>query len=134
MEVFELICDQIATSDKGLTHICGTFKVSSRQFYRHLKGEENAEKLRMYQRAREEQADFLADQILAIADDSSRDTIRSVDANGVEREVENKEWTTRSKLRIDARKFIASKLKPKTYGDKLELNGNLDQTITVSFE
>jgi len=34
--------------------------------------------------------------------------------------VENTEWTNRSKLRVEARKWVAAKLKPKKYGDKVE--------------
>lgn len=89
--------------------------------------------LRSYVRAREEQADFLAEEILEIADDGSNDlmTITKGDASY---ETENKEVTNRSKLRVDARKWIASKLKPKKYGDKLDLNHEGGQTIVVKFQ
>ena len=35
----------------------------------------------------------------------------------------NGEAVQRSKLRVDTRKWVASKLKPKKYGDKLTLDG-----------
>jgi hypothetical protein len=41
--------------------------------------------------------------------------------------VENKEWTNRSRLRIDARKWVASKLKPKVYGDKTDITSGGEQ-------
>ena len=47
-------------------------------------------------------------------------------------EVENKEWTNRSKLRVDARKWVASKLKPKKYGDKLDVDANVEGTIKIT--
>lgn len=131
-EVFEAICDDIATSDIGLVNLCKRHGVSSRQFLRHVA--DSPEKRQIYERARDEQADFLADQILEIADDGSKDTITITDpVTGKTREIEDKEWTARSKLRVDARKFIAAKLKPKKYGDRIEVDGTLDQTITVSF-
>jgi hypothetical protein len=65
-------------------------------------------------------AEKLADEILEIADDGSNDfmTITKGDASY---EVENKEWTSRSKLRVEARKWLLSKLEPKKYGDKLDV-------------
>lgn len=87
-----------------------------------------------YARAREDQADFLAEEILEIADDGNNDTKRI--KKGKEFiEVENTEWTNRSKLRVDARKWIASKLKPKKYGDKVDVTTAGEQinkvTVTV---
>lgn len=69
-----------------------------------------------YARAREAQADAMADEILAIADETERDTIET--ENG---ERANNEWIARSRLRVDARKWLASKMAPKKYGDKLDV-------------
>ena len=69
-----------------------------------------------YAHAREAQADTLADEIVDIADDGSRDY--AVDEQG--RQIVDHDHITRSRLRVDARKWIASKLKPKKYGDKVE--------------
>jgi hypothetical protein len=59
-----------------------------------------------YARAREDQADSHADQIIEIAD--------------------TEEDPNKARIRIDARKWVASKLKPKKYGDKLGLSGDGD--------
>lgn len=74
-----------------------------------------------YARAREEQAESLADEIIDISDESYND--HDIDDNGNVRV--NNEAIQRSKLRVEARKWVASKLKPKRYGDKLtqELTG-----------
>lgn len=56
-----------------------------------------------YAQARVASADRLADEIVAIADDESLDP---------------KSRT----IRVDARKWVASKLKPRAYGDKLDLS------------
>jgi hypothetical protein len=69
-----------------------------------------------YARAREAQADFLADEILAIADETERDTIAAENGDRADNE-----WIARSRLRVDARKWLASKMAPKKYGDKLDV-------------
>jgi hypothetical protein len=67
-----------------------------------------------YARAREAQADALADEILDIADDGLNDSYEDEDGN----RRTDYDVIARSKLRVDARKWIASKLKPRVYGDK----------------
>jgi hypothetical protein len=69
-----------------------------------------------YARAREEQAEALADEIIAIADEKTGDV--RVDSEG--REQPDHEFIARSKLRVDARKWVASKLKPRKYGEKIQ--------------
>jgi len=76
-----------------------------------------------YVRAREVQADVLADEILEISDDGTNDTY--VDEEGRPRT--DYDVIARSKLRVDARKWIAAKLKPKTYGDRQQV----DATVTT---
>lgn len=76
-----------------------------------------------YARAREAQADSLADELLDIADDSTNDWIDRETRSGRIIRVVDEEAIGRSRLRVDTRKWIASKLKPKKYGEKLELGG-----------
>lgn len=74
-----------------------------------------------YARARRLQVDHWADEIVAVADDGAGDTW--VDEDGNERV--NHDVIRRSELRVDTRKWLMSKLKPGTYGDrsKVELMG-----------
>lgn len=72
-----------------------------------------------YEEAKAEAADFLAEEMIEIADDGTNDYITKKNNDGSEYEVVNSEHIQRSRLRIDARKWIASKLKPKKYGDKV---------------
>lgn len=75
-----------------------------------------------YARARELQADAIADEILDIADDGSNDWMERHNSDG-----ENIGWqfngeaARRSQIRIDARKWMAGKMRPKKYGDKAQL-------------
>lgn len=73
------------------------------------------ERIQQYARAREAQADKFAEEILAIADDGTNDTY--TDANGLVRT--DQEVIGRSRLRVDSRKWLASKMFPKRYGDKV---------------
>lgn len=71
-----------------------------------------------YARAREAQADTLFDEVLDIADDARNDWMerRGEDDAGWQA---NGEHIQRSKLRIDARKWMAGKLAPKKYGERI---------------
>jgi len=79
-----------------------------------------------YAKAREEQADTLADEIQAIADEPPAEI---VDDKGISRT--DSGWVTWQKNRIDARKWVASKLKPKKYGDRQILAGDAESPIEV---
>jgi len=68
-----------------------------------------------YTRAREAQADTLADEIVDIADDGKNDVILTEDG----KEIINHDVVARSRLRVEARKWVAAKLKPKKYGDRI---------------
>lgn len=76
-----------------------------------------------YTRAKEEQADTLADEIVEIADEKDYE---KVEIDGVPLAVKfDSTAVARNRLRVDARKWAASKLKPKKYGDKVsqEISG-----------
>ncbi len=68
-------------------------------------------------RAREIGFDAIADECMAIADDSSRD-LKIVGED--EREVCNTEFVQRAKLRIETRLKLLAKWDPRRYGDKVE--------------
>lgn len=76
-----------------------------------------------YARAREDQADTLAEQIIDIADNVENDTNEDGSVN--------QDNIQRARLRVDARKWVASKLKPKKYGDRQEIVGDADKPIIV---
>lgn len=77
-----------------------------------------------YVRARERSADTLAEECVIIAD-SVKDAGQFDSAR-----------VNAARLRVDARKWVASKLKPKTYADRLETvtSGALTVTHTMSDE
>jgi hypothetical protein len=73
-----------------------------------------------YAHAMMARCDFWADEILEISDDSSGDTV-TVTENGREVEKVDHEHINRSRLRVDSRRWLMSKLAPGKYGDKVEL-------------
>ena len=80
-----------------------------------------------YTRAREEQADTLADEIIQIADEQP-EVVAVVDKKTgalIEHKLDGAflQW---QKNRIEARKWTAMKLKPKKYGDKIAVGGDPD--------
>ena len=72
--------------------------------------------------------DALADECIAIADDSGND--KQVLDDG--REVTNNEVIQRSRLRIDTRLRLIGKWRPKKYGDKMQLSGDADNPIAIT--
>lgn len=87
--------------------------------------------VQQYTRAKEESADALTDEMLDIADDASNDWMERQNSDGSTYEVVNGDHIQRSRLRIETRKWIASKLKPKKYGEKLTHEGNPDNPISI---
>lgn len=85
-----------------------------------------------YARAREAQADTLADEILDIADDATNDWMerKNADDQPIGWQL-NGEHVQRSRLRIDSRKWFASKLAPKKYGDKLDIDAKTNGKLTM---
>lgn len=77
-----------------------------------------------YAQAREAGMEALGDEILQIADSQEGDIIKTEDG----REIVNHDAIQRAKLRVDTRKWIMSKIAPKKYGDRLDLNhsGSID--------
>jgi hypothetical protein len=114
IELFDSICEKMAYSDNGLVKICKEFDINAKTFYDWINNDETLRN--KYARARELQADYLADQIIEISDDGSNDTIKT--EAGVE--LTNHEVIARSRLRVDARKWKASKLYPKKYADRID--------------
>ena len=119
-ELAAYICEQVAAG-RSLVSITREPGVPSYQtIMEWLKAHSDFEA--MYRQAREDQADTLADEILSIAD-SVKDAGPTDSAK-----------VNAARLRVDARKWVAAKLKPKVYGDRVEaaLTGavTVEHTIT----
>jgi hypothetical protein len=82
-----------------------------------------------YACAREDQADTYSDQIVDIGEEIPMMVITDEDGKVTKRI--DPAGINRNRLRVDARKWVASKLKPKKYGDRQILAGDKDAPIEV---
>lgn len=137
--IMDIVCAAIATSNKGLKRICDAAKQTDPNFPHKctiMDWLRDSEELsNQYARAKALQADFLVDEIIEIADDDSQDElfVGGDDESGEgARRVANNEFIQRSRLKVDARKWVASKLAPKKYGDKQIIAGDPDNPLLVS--
>ncbi len=119
----DAICAAIAVTPKGLDHISKSHPdfPSADTIYKHRNDSEDfAVK---YARAKASQVLRFADEIIEIADDSSRDMKEVEITEGVKVKQLDREHIERVRIRIDTRKWLASKLAPKIFGDKLAHTG-----------
>lgn len=129
--IFDAVCEHIA-SGKSLREIARIDGMpATTTIIRWLAAPENDAMRAQYARAREAQADAIFDEILEIADDGTNDWVTRQRSDGSTYEAFEAEHVQRSRLRIDARKWMAAKLRPKVYGDKLELDGNVGITVVL---
>ncbi len=120
------ICERIAGGE-SLRLICADAKMPGKTTVMRWLADNGLPEFRdQYAHAREAQADHFADEILAIADDGSNDTYTTEDG----REVVNHDYIQRSRLRVDTRKWLMSKVAPKKYGDKMNVTGQMQVQIT----
>lgn len=97
-------------------------------FYRWMNS--HPELRELYARAKDDQLDLIEDEILEIADDATNDFMEIETKKGT-KVVFDKEAVMRSNLRIEARKWLMGKLKPKKYGDRTTLAGDPEQPVEV---
>jgi hypothetical protein len=135
-ELADEICGQLSDG-VSLRSVClAEGMPRPRTVFRWLRLHEEFRK--QYTIAKEESADALTEEILDIADDGANDWMKSNDKDNPGY-LYNGEAVARSRLRVDTRKWIASKMKPKKYGDKIETavtgpdGGPVEHHHTVGF-
>ena len=120
-DMAENICEQIANG-KSLRAICAEDDMpSATTVFKWLN--ENQDFSEQYARARDRQADYYFEEIVEIAD--------SVEADSAA--------VAKARLQVDARKWTLSKLAPKKYGEKTELDvkssdGSMTPTVRLDAE
>lgn len=111
-DLADQICEELAIG-RSLRSVCGdegmpTVKTIFNWFRKY------PEFLQQYARAKEESADAMAEEILDLSDGAI-----SVIKGGPEKKSSALAQAVR--LQVDTRKWIMSKMKPKKYGDKLDV-------------
>jgi len=83
-----------------------------------------------YAKAKAECSDALVEEILDIADDGANDWMETHDPKNPGWRF-NGEHFQRSRLRVDTRKWIASKMKPRKYGEKMDVTSDGERIQVV---
>ncbi len=115
-ELGDFICNIIATTSMGLPNICESYDFLPWPSTVRKWRLEYADFSAKYARAKLAQADILAEECLEIADSSTAENYNA------------------DRLRIDTRKWLASKLLPKQYGDKLLLEEKTEENVRLKEE
>jgi hypothetical protein len=111
-ELAQKICKRIMDGE-SLRQICESKDMPDRTTV-HDWLSKNEDFSHQYVISREIQADYYADDIIAEADKAT-----------------DRDSAAAAKVKVDARKWVAAKLKPKRYGDKLDLDQTIDGKITI---
>lgn len=113
-EIATKICEQLSHG-KSLRTVCLAEEMPSLQtvynwFSKH------PDFVEQYARAKQESADALAEEVLDIADDMPKKIVGNDKSDSARVMAE--------RARIDTRKWLMSKMKPKKYGDKIDMTTN----------
>lgn len=120
----DAICERLANAE-SLRKICLSDDMPCQTtVFKWLS--QNPEFAKQYAHAREAQADALFDECLDIADDGTNDWMGDDDKY-------NGDAVQRSRLRIDTRKWMAGKLRPKVYGEKVLHGSDPDNPLPQGF-
>lgn len=114
-EIAESICERLAAGET-LRAICRDDGLPSEVTVRRWAMGDTEGFSAQYAKARELGYHGMADELVEIADETTFDTLRGSEDQP---DKPNHEWITRSRLRVDTRKWLLSKALPKIYGDRL---------------
>lgn len=123
------ICERMAAGET-LNKICADQKMPAESTVRLWALDDRDGFSAMYTRARELLCAFWADEVIAIAD-STEEGHESVTKADGSVETRSGDMLHHRRLKIEARKWLLSKLTPRQFGDKVELSGSKDAPVTV---
>jgi len=116
-EIAAEICERIADG-QSLVEICRDPEMPPERTVRWWLAEGKGRFLQLYARAKEQQTERYVDEMISIAD-------------SVAGERESSPAVHAARLAIDTRKWAASKLLPKKYGDRLGVDSTGSLTIKI---
>ena len=140
-DLADLICERLANGESMRSVCRDEATPAMTTVFRWLR--ENEEFRQQYEVAKEECADALVEDMLDIADNQASDIVM---VDGIPLQVKGELIRSVSsasvghaRLRVDTRKWAASKLKPKKYGEKIQQEvtgaggGPIKTASTISF-
>ncbi len=116
------ILSQIANG-ASLARAIGKCGMSYDLAKRHLRADPTLRQ--EYEDAVANRGDFLAEEIISIADELLPEGLQGRDASA---------WAQVQKLRIDARKWTSSRLRPRVWGERIEVLTHTQISITQALE
>lgn len=134
-ELFKQVCEHLADG-KSLRQIAAIEGMPSpTSVVNWLNGDKTGELIAQYTRARELQAEKYAEEIVSISDEKEVEAVYCGDEITLKLD---SAAVNRNRLRVEARKWVASKLLPKKYGDKVAIGGDpenpVQHSVTVVFK
>jgi hypothetical protein len=124
-----IICERLALGESLRTICLDDDMPSQPTVFLWLRSNESF--LKHYAHAREAQADYYAESIIDISDEKET-TTRGGNEDGEEVEIVfDSTAVARNRLRVDARKWYASKLAPKKYSDKVIYAGDAENPLVT---
>lgn len=117
-ELADRFCTEIATGSSLRTACKADDMPAPSTIFKWIR--EHEEFSKQYAKATEERTEAMSEDILDIADNGTNDYMESEDG----KMQYNGDSVQRARLRVDTRKWLMSKMKPKKYGDKLDMTTN----------
>lgn len=124
---FNLIIKEIESKGKGVNTACKKYNLDPRTFFNLV--DKNPSLLQQYTRALELKADVIAERIIRNSHNNANDFYTDSEGNLKPNPVA----VQRDRLKLDADKWLLSKIAPKKYGDRLTLDGEVKtgQPLTI---
>jgi len=108
---WEVILDTISSGGSLSTALAKhTWMPSVAQARRHIANDLDFQA--KYEKALQDRADKLAEEIIEISDSATPECLEPAAMSA---------WVADKRLRVDARKWVAAKLQPKRYGDRIDV-------------
>jgi len=121
-ELADKFCELIANGDSLRTACTNADMPAPATIFKWMR--EHDSFLKQYEKATQERTEAMAEELLDIVDDGSNDYMVKTGKDGAESWQLNGEHIQRSRLRADTRKWLMAKMKPKKYGDKLDVTSD----------
>lgn len=117
-DIFNEICKRIENGESLNKIVKEKGTPASETVYKWIDSDE--EKAKKYARATEKRAESIFEEIIQISDTPIEGVVIETDDNGRTKEKKG-DMLGHRRLQIDARKWMLSKMMPKKYGDRVEL-------------
>jgi hypothetical protein len=120
VSIITAICDKVILNKTSFNQEVDESEITLVSFYKWIAKNKDLQDL--YNYAREVRSDVLFEQIVDIADTTEEGVVVKDGKNGIE--TRTGDMIEHRRLRVEARKWVVSKMCPKKYGDKIDVTTN----------